>query len=159
MASRCRCWPLPPWTASPAGLSMAITASSWNSTDARKASRSRGSSAGATRLAAVPGSGGVNGGTRTTWPAASRVPDLAGREPGARLGALAVDPDLAGAQQLLQAAVAEAGIMLAEPAVETQLRLLRRDGDGAHRGHDSATRVSRMPAKMPASDSSTEASA
>ena len=51
---------------------------------------------------------------------------LARRHPVAGLGALAVDPDLAGAQQLFEPAMGERRIMPPEPAVEAQRRRLGR---------------------------------
>ena len=50
-------------------------------------------------------------------------PLLPGRQPVARARPLAVDPDLSGAQQLLEPGVAERRIMALEPAVEAERRL------------------------------------
>jgi hypothetical protein len=60
---------------------------------------------------------------------------LAFRQAQIGLGALAVDPDLAGAQQLLQMAVRDLREMAAEPAVEPKLGLVRGDGAGFNAGH------------------------
>ena len=46
---------------------------------------------------------------------------IGGAEGALLLGPLAVDPDLPGAQQLLQAALGEVGEVVTEPAVEAQL--------------------------------------
>ena len=75
---------------------------------------------------AAPAAGSPSGGTRTVWPAATRSPAF---------GAAAVDPDLAGAQQLLEPAMAEAGEMALEPAVEPDLGLVLVDRDGLYAAH------------------------
>ena len=78
----------------------------------------------ARRVAAAAVSG--SGGTRIAWPGVDRI---------AGAGALAVDPDLPGAQQLFEPAVAEAGIMPLEPAVEPAGAVLRPHRDGFDAGH------------------------
>ena len=66
---------------------------------------------------------------------ALRAHDLPRLQPLARLGALAVDPHLAGAQELFEPAMAEAGEMTLEPAVEPKLGLVFADGDGGDAAH------------------------
>ena len=70
---------------------------------------------------------------------------VAGRKAGAGAGALAVHPDLAGAQQLLQAAVAESGVVPPEPAVEPLVAVLRRDLQGGDACHQTMARTSLSP--------------
>src|SRR5437879_2513696 len=56
---------------------------------------------------------------RRRWLRQRRHPDrLAGGDGITGVGALAVDPDLPGAQQLFEPAVAERGVMPPEPAIE-----------------------------------------
>ena len=58
-----------------------------------------------------------------------------------------VDAHLAGAQQLLQIAVADVGEMHAEPAVEAHAGLVASDLDGFDRcAHVSSQRVTHIPA-------------
>jgi hypothetical protein len=57
----------------------------------------------------------------------------------AGLGTLAVEPDLAGAQQLLQPAVAEPGEVPLEPAVEPLVRVFLSDLDLLHAAHGRET--------------------
>src|SRR6185437_1041022 len=74
--------------------------------------------------------------------------DLAGSDAIAGLGALAVDAHLAGAQQPLEAAMAEAREMPAEPAVEPELAVGGGDGNGlnaAHRRYGLSCRGSPHP--------------
>ena len=59
---------------------------------------------------------------------------LARHEAGGGLGALAVDADLAGAAELLDGGLGEAGEVAAEPAVEADLGLILGDFAGAD-GH------------------------
>jgi hypothetical protein len=62
---------------------------------------------------------------------------LAGRDPVACIRALAVEPDLPGAQELFQPAMTEFGEMPLEPAVEADFGVLgrhRQDLDAAHGG-------------------------
>ena len=115
MASRWRRWPLPPWTARPAGLSITISQSSRNSTRSRRAA------------ASCPLGRGGAARDRTQ----GRHPDpLARAQPQAGLGAPPVDPHLAGAQKLFQAPVGERGKAPPEPAVEPEVRLLVGHGQG-----------------------------
>ena len=70
-----------------------------------------------------------------------RHPDrLARRDRVAGAGALAVNPDLPGAQQLFEPSVAEARIMPLEPAVEPPGAVLRPHGDGGDAAHSRALR-------------------
>ena len=65
-----------------------------------------------------------------------RHPDrLAGRNGIAGAGSLAVDADLAGAQQLFELAVAEPGIVPPEPAVEPPRAVFRPHRYGFDAGH------------------------
>src|SRR5262249_22963111 len=57
---------------------------------------------------------------------------LAGLDPVLALGALAVDSDLAGSQELLEGAMTEVGEMPLEPAVQTQTGLVVDDGAHLH---------------------------
>ena len=81
-----------------------------------------GSIGGASGFGAAVPSG--SGGMRTDWPA---------REPGRGVGAVAVHPDLAGAAQLLDRALRQAGKVPAEPAIQADIGFVGGDdarGDG-----------------------------
>ena len=88
---------------------------------------------------------------------------LAGLDARVGLGAAAIDPDLAGAQQLLQLAEAEARIMRLEPAVEPHARLAgfnRYLFDACHVWSDSVLlqpklRTNHSPAKSASSETTT----
>ena len=69
-------------------------------------------------------------GRRRGGDAGRQADGLAGLDPVLALGALAVDADLAGAQKLLQGAVAQLGEMALEPAVQPQAGLVVGDGAG-----------------------------
>ncbi len=71
----------------------------------------------------------------------------------ASLGALAVEPHLPRAQQLLQRAMAERGIMPLEPAIQTDAVIVLRDLDrfDAHR-----IRTIQSPANSASTDSTAE---
>jgi hypothetical protein len=77
---------------------------------------------------------------------------LAGGEAGAGLDALAVDPELAGAEQLLEGAVGDDGEVLADPAVEPPALLLAPDLAGLDAAHDPS------PSPLPAARSRRSAS-
>ena len=80
-------------------------------------------------------------GWRRRGDAGRQADGLAGLDAILALGALAVDADLAGAQKLLQGAVAQLGEMALEPAVEPQAGLVVDDGSGLDaggRGHGNA---------------------
>src|SRR5688572_32122958 len=75
-------------------------------------------------------------GWRRRRDAGRQADGLAGLDAILALGALAVDADLAGAQKLLQGAVAEFREVALEPAVEPQAGLVVDDGSGLDaRGH------------------------
>jgi hypothetical protein len=59
-------------------------------------------------------------------------------EPCVRLRALAVDPHLAGAQELLQATMAERWKMTLEPAIEAYIGFIRGDGALLDSAHESS---------------------
>ena len=91
--------PLPPWTASPAGLSSAISASSSNSIG--------GSGPAARRPPRRPGASGAA--PRRPAPRSGRDADLvADRQPGVRTDPLPVHPDLAAAQDPVDVALRHA---------------------------------------------------
>ena len=73
-------------------------------------------------------------GRRRGGDAGRQADGLAGLDPVLALGALAVDADLAGAQKLLQGAVAQLGEMALEPAIEPQAGLVVGDGSGLDLG-------------------------
>ena len=73
-------------------------------------------------------------GWRRRGDAGRQADGLAGLDAILALGALAVDADLAGAQKLLQGAVAQLGEMALEPAVEPQAGLVVDDGSGLDLG-------------------------
>ena len=78
-------------------------------------------------------------------------------DPRRGLGAAAVEPDLAGAQQLFEPAVAEARVMAPEPTVEADPVIIARDRDGPDAAtHVSTRRVSLSPANRPATARITE---
>ena len=68
---------------------------------------------------------------------------LAGRKARVGLGSPAVDPHLAGAQQLLQPAVVQGREVTAKPAIKPKLGLARRHGPELDLAHDPAPRVAR----------------
>ena len=70
---------------------------------------------------------------------------VAGRKACAGTGSLAVHPDLARAQQLLQAAVAEGGVVPPEPAVEPLVAVLGRDLERGDACHQTMARTSLSP--------------
>ena len=118
---------VPPCTARPCGLSITITSSSRCSTAACKQRAPRA------RWAASAGAAARLPASRS--PKRRHADDLARRTRSRGLGALAVEADLAGAQQLLQPAMAEAGEMPLEPAVEADLGIIGRDRDGLNLSH------------------------
>ena len=92
IASTCRVTPEPPCTARPAGLFSTMTsASSCRIAGLEHLAVAASADRGRRALAGVAGA--ASGGTRTSWPAASRVEVFDAR---------AVHPHLAGADQLLQ---------------------------------------------------------
>ena len=124
--SRWRSDLVPPCTASPGGLLRTMTASSRCST----AACSIASSAGSSRRGVIGG----RGRRRIERRDADR---LARGQPVAGLGALAVDPDLPGAQQLFEPAMGQRRVMPPEPAIEAKRPILAVDGygfDGAGHG-------------------------
>ena len=87
-----------------------------------------------------------------------RHPDaLAGLQPGRSLDPSTIDPDLSGAAQLFQPAVAEAGKTAAKPAVEPEPGLVLGNGNGLDTAHVVNPRTAASPPMRAATDSTTEA--
>jgi hypothetical protein len=78
---------------------------------------------------------------------------LPGLQPESRLGPLAVNADLSGAQKPLQPAMAQCREMQPEPAVEPEIRLVRPDIANFDAAHVTMVRTRASPANSPPTDS------
>ena len=81
---------------------------------------------------------------------------LAADQTVARLAAPPVQPDLAGAQQLRQMAVANMRELTAEPAVEAHIGITGTGREMADAGHARTRRISLRPAKRPSTENVTD---
>src|SRR5690606_40962288 len=75
---------------------------------------------------------------------------------GRSAAAAAIDPDLAGAQQLLQAAMAELGKVAAEPTVEAESVLVLGYGQGTHAAHTSMPRIAAIAVSSAPTEQTTD---
>ena len=130
---------VPPCTARPAGLLTTIAQSSRYSTASRSSATSCGRARGAAPARRRRGGLGQR----------RHADRLARRDRVAGAGALAVDPDLPGAQQLFEPAVTEARIMPLEPAVEPAGAILRPHRDGGDAAHCVAVRSGALAQLVP----------